>query len=133
MYRLPFAICLSLALAWSIGCGSSQPGGPPVAPVTGIVNLEGKPVPSGEIHFGIPGVPPKVLEIKNGTFSGVAPVGKNHVEVFIYVEGAPVQKYGGTPTKTNTTLPKYWGPNSILAATVEAAGTNDFQFALTSK
>lgn len=133
MYRLSFAVCLALAIVWSIGCGQATPGAVPHAPVKGVVNMDGKPVPSGEIHFGVPGVPPKVLEIKGGAFSGEAPVGKNHVEVFIYAEEAPAEKYGGTRAKTNTTPTKYWGPNSILAATVNATEPNDFQFAITSK
>jgi hypothetical protein len=132
MSRLPFAACLAFAIVWSAGCGSSQ-SGPPLAPVKGVVNIEGKPVPSGEVHFAVPGAAPKVLEIKGGAFSGEAPVGKNHVEVYIYTEGAPVEKYGGTRAKTNTAPAQYWGPNSILAATVSASEPNDFQFALSAQ
>jgi len=97
--------------------------------------MDGKPLPTGELHFGIPGVPPGVLNVKDGTFSGSAPVGKNKVELFIYVEGPPRpdKKYGDTPTKTNTAPGKYWGPNTALEATVEAGKPNEFKFEVTSK
>jgi len=133
MCRSWLASCCVLALVWNCGCNSAQPGATPVAPVKGVINIDGKSIPIGEIHFGMPGVPPRVLEIKDGSFSGEAPVGKNQVEVFIYAEGAPSEKYGGTRIKKNTVPARYWGANTILAATVNAGETNTFQFAITSK
>src|SRR5437867_1346016 len=98
MYRLCL-VCFSLAFVWNFGCAPAQKSSPPAASVKGIVNLDGKPVPTGEIHFGMTGLPPSVLEIKDGTFSGEVPVGKNQVEVFIYVEGPPSEKRGGARSK----------------------------------
>jgi len=115
------------------GCGSGQNGLPPVAAVKGTIQLDGQPVPTGELHFGMAGVPPQVLQITNGTFSGEAPVGKNKVEVFIYQEGPPSGKYGGAASKVNVAPPKYWGPTSMLEATVNASGTNEVKFEMTSK
>jgi hypothetical protein len=131
MYRL-FLTGFVLALVSNLGC-SSKPTGARGTNVKGTVTLDGNSVPTGEIHFGVPGFPPKVLEIKNGAFSGEAPVGDNKVEVFIYVEGPPVEKYGGARSKMNSTPDKYWGANTTLAATVAAGGPNEFKFDLTSK
>lgn len=136
MPRSCFALCLALPLAWLCGCGSSKPeGATPTATVKGTVTMDGKAIPAGEVHFGMTGVPPKVLEIKDGAFAGEAPVGKNKVEVFVYVEGPapPPGKYGGERPKTNTTPQKYWGANTTLSAQVDAGGANEFKFALTSR
>jgi len=127
------AIGSVLALIGIFGCGSGQPGAAPAAPVKGVVNMDNKPVPTGEIHFSMPGVPPRVLEVKDGAFSGEAPVGHNLVEVFIYVEGPPNPKRGGVREKTNTTPERYWGPKSELSATVNAGGPNEFKFDISSK
>ncbi len=123
----------AVVFGWVLGCSSSQPaGGPPVTQVKGTVTMDGKAIPTGEIHFGMPGVPPRVLAIKDGAFAGEAPVGKNQVEVFVYTEGAAVKgKHGGEGSKTNTVPQKYWGANTTLSAPVTAGGTNDFKFALT--
>jgi hypothetical protein len=133
MYRVCFAICFGLPLVWTFGCTPPPNGPAPAARVKGTVHIDGKPVPSGKIHFGMIGVPPRVLNIADGTFAGEAPIGRNQVEVFIYAEGPPSEKYPGTPTKKNTTPDKYWGPNTILEATVAAGGTNEFKFDITSK
>ncbi|HJZ56659.1 MAG TPA: hypothetical protein VKE74_16955 [Gemmataceae bacterium] len=134
MCRSCFALCLAVALAGLCGCGSSQPpGAPPTAKVKGTVNLNDKPIPVGEIHFGMPGVPPRVLEIKGGNFEGEAPVGKNQVEVFVYAEGPATEKYGGTRSKTNTVPQKYWGANTTLSATVNTGQVNEFKFDLSAR
>ena len=133
MNRLCLVIGSVLALAWHSGCGPEQQRAAPVANVKGTVHIDRKPIPSGEIHFGMIGVPPRVLQIKDGAFSGEAPVGKNQVEVFVYAEGPPAAKYGGTRAKINTTPERYWGPKTTLSANVEARGTNEFKFDITSK
>ncbi len=133
MSRSCLATCVVLALVGHPGCGPAKPTAGAVANVRGTVSIDGKLVPAGEIHFGMLGVSPKILEIHNGAFAGEAPVGNNQVEVFIYVEGPPVEKYGGARQKQNTTLPKYWGPNTTLSAEVSASGPNEFKFDITSK
>jgi hypothetical protein len=134
MYRFCLASCFVIALVWSCGCSpAAKQGGAPAATVKGTVTLDKKPVPAGEIHFGPAGAPPTVLEIRDGAFSGEAPVGKNQVEVYIFVEGAPSEKYGGLRTKTNTAPQKYWGPNTTLSATVNTGEANAFKFDLTSR
>ena len=134
MYRLCLMVLFVLTLVWTIGCGSPPPkGAAPAATVKGTINMDGKPLPAGELHFGSEGVPPRVLQVTNGAFSGEAPVGKNQVELFIYVEGPPTEKYPGVPTKKNTAPAKYSGPKTPLEATVTTGGTNDFKFDVKSK
>src|SRR5437667_394297 len=133
MYRFCLAIGFGLALVWNFGCAPAPKGAAPAASVKGTVHIDSKPIPTGEIHFGITGYPPSVLQITNGTYSGEAPLGKNQVEVFIYIEGPPSEKYPGTPTKKNTIPDKYWGANTTLEATVNASGSNEFKFDITSK
>jgi len=132
MTRCCLAICLGTALVWSAGCGSPQTG-PSSTTVKGTITLDKKAIPTGEIHFSVPGVPPSALTITDGNFSGEASIGKNQVEVFIYVEGPPSEKYGGTRSKTNVAPGKYWGPKTELNATVIASGPNEFKFELTSR
>ena len=133
MYRLCLAICLVLALSWNFGCSSGPKGVAPAAKVKGTVHIDKKPIPTGEIHFGMTGVPPRVLEIKDGAFEGEAPIGQIQVEVFIYEEGPPDPKRGGVREKRNTVPGKYWGANTTLKATVTDSGPNEFKFDITSK
>src|SRR5689334_20819800 len=105
MNRLALAVCLGLAIGVNSGCSK----GPPpiqIAKVKGTVNIDGKPVPTGEIHFGILGEAPRVSKIAEGKFEGEAPVGENKVEVFIYKE-VPTPRYPDNPTKMNTLPEKY--------------------------
>jgi hypothetical protein len=133
MNRLCLTIGCALAIVVNFGCTPPPSGPAPAAKVKGTANIDGKPIPTGEIHFGRMGVPPRVLKITAGTFEGEAPIGKNQVEVFIYIEGPPSAKYPDTPSKKNTTPERYWGPNTILDVTVNASGTNEFKFDITSK
>jgi hypothetical protein len=134
MYRFCLVVCFVLGLMWNTGCSGPPPkGAAPAANVKGIANIDGKPIPSGEVHFGQEGVPPSVLKITDGTFSGDAPIGKDKVEIFIYVEGPPSAKYPGVPTKKNIVPQKYWGPKTMLDATVNAGGGNEFKFDIKSK
>jgi hypothetical protein len=134
MYRFSLAVGFGLALVWTPGCSSPPPpkGAAPAATVKGTITLDGKAIPTGELHFSMLGVPPTVVEIKDGAFSGEAPIGKNQVELFIYVE-TPSGKPGAPPSKSNTAPEKYWGPKTSLEATVEASGPNEFKFPLTSR
>jgi hypothetical protein len=134
MSRPFLAVLFVSILAWASGCGSTQPAAPQTAKVKGAVTLDRTAVPTGEVHFVTSGTPPKVLEIKDGTFAGDVPVGKHKVEVHIYAEGPKTPgKYGGEGSKTNTAPQKYWGANTAFSATVEAGGANDFKFDMISK
>ena len=134
MNRLGLAICFALALVWTFGC-SGRPGPPPTADVKGTINMDGKPLPTGELHFSVHGSPPSVLKVKDGTFAGQAPVGQNKVELFIFVDAPPNPKYkgGDAIAKINTAPGKYWGPNTALDAAVSATSANDFKFNVSSR
>jgi hypothetical protein len=132
MNRIHAAISCGLYLAVTLGCGSERQGPTSAAGVKGTVLLDNKRVLAAEVHFILDGVPPRVMQVKDGTFSGEAPVGKNKVEVYIYVDGPPSEKYPSTLTKINKAPDRYWGPNTILQATVEEGGANDFKLELTS-
>jgi hypothetical protein len=134
MYRLCLAITFALALVLTFGC-SGRPGPAPTADVKGTINMDGKPLPTGELHFSVHGSPPSVLKVKDGTFAGQAPIGQNKVELFIFVDAPINPKYKeGVATATINTAPgKYWGPNTALDAAVSATTANDYKFNVSSK
>jgi hypothetical protein len=132
MGQTRIACFIGLAVLWNSGCAPAPRVEAPTTSVKGTINIDGKPVPTGEIHFGMIGVPPRVSKITDGTYSGEAPVGENQVEVYIYKE-EPNPRYPDNPTKVNTLPPKYWGPKTTLKATVKAEGPNDFKFDVTSR
>jgi len=133
MYRLSLAICFGAMLVWTLGCASPPNGAAPAAGVKGTVKMDGKPVAAGEIHFGVAGFPPRVLQIAGGEFSGEAPIGKNAVEVYVFVEEGPSEKYPTIPNKRNVVPEKYWGPKSVLNGTVNATGISEFKFDISTK
>jgi hypothetical protein len=134
MYRICLAMGLALALVWTCGC-SGRPGPVPTADVKGTIHMDGKPLPTGELHFSVHGFPPSVLKVKDGAFAGQAPVGQNKVELFMFVDGPPNPKYkeAGVTQNINTAPGKYWGPNTALDAAVSATSANNFKYNLSSK
>ena len=131
MLRFCLASCTVLALVLVIGCTSPPKGAAPAAKVSGIIKMDQKPVPTGELHFSVPGYPPTLVEIKDGNFSGDAPIGKNKVEFIIFAETPKTEK--GAVGKNIISPQKYWGPDTVLEATVKEKGPNDFKFDLSSK
>ena len=133
MSRLCLAMCIGLSILGNSGCGggTKPPVVEPVAAVKGTISLDGKPVPTGELHFSMLGVPPKVLQIKDGAFAGDAAIGDNNVEAYLYIDGPPNPRYPETVSKINTDPAKYWGPKTVLKANVTKAGPNQFTFAMT--
>jgi len=129
MHRLILCFCFACAL--SAGCAPPPKGAAPAAKVKGSVSLDGAALPVGEIHFTIAGYPPRKLTIDKGAFAGEAPIGKNNVEVYVFVE-KPSEKPGQT-SKVNTVDEKFWGPNSTLSADVQKGGANEFKFDVASK
>jgi len=96
--------------------------------------MDGKPLQTGELHFGVHGAPPNVLKVTDGNFAGQAPIGQNKVELVILADGPASKKYeGGGTSKINIAPGKYWGPNTALDAAVSATGPNEFTFNLKSK
>lgn len=128
---------LASALLVSLGC-NSEPKGPPKTKISGTVNLDGKPLPEGEIAFvkvdqGVN----DVLPVKDGKFAGEASIGERKVEVRAYRE-AKVEGAGGytppdaTATKENYIPPAY-NTNSKLTAKIEEGKETPLAFDVTSK
>jgi len=114
-----------------IGCGGG--GGnavDPTVPVQGNVQLDGKPLPEGEITFAVDGKPPQIAAITNGAYSGKAMAGQNKVSVAVYK--TETDSMTNQPTKTNT-LPARFNTQSTLKATVAESGANQFDFQVQSK
>jgi hypothetical protein len=131
-----FAIAASVCLmaAGIAGCAPKPRQPTPTSAVKGIVNLDGKPMPAGEIWFSVSGDPPAVLPISNGAYAGKVHIGKNLVEVFAYIDGPPRStEPNGPPSKINTIPSTFNGPESTLSAQVTKDGANDFKFDITSQ
>lgn len=122
----------TLAIALTIGCGDSTPKVKLTA-VKGAVSLDGKPMPEGELIFALAGEAPVVMSIKDGAFTGNAPVGSHKVEVRVYKAGPPMSTDPTkAPTKVNF-IPDRFNNASTLKAEVTVGGTNEFKFDVTSK
>lgn len=94
----------------------------PVAPVSGTVLLDGKPMPIGQIEFAHPESPEtQKLKIENGKFSGNAPI-----------EECDVRIMDNEDPEKNTIPPK-WNAEGGLNATVTEEGPNEFNFKITSQ
>ena len=126
--------CLSL-LVFSFflaGCPDSGPKAPPVAKVSGTVTLDGKPMTGGEVRFNAPGQPAKILEIKDGAFSGEVFEGKNQADVVWEKDGPPHPMDPNTKLKVNVVDARFSGPNTPFKPEVGATGANDLKFEVTS-
>lgn len=125
--------CLLIALILGVvGCA----GEPKKAKVSGTVQLDSKPLASGEINF-VPtgGGPPEVLKIVNGKYQGEVGLGTRRVALYSYVDVKPAPNAGpgaDAPSQKNT-LPERYGRDSKEEREVTARGPNTFNFELTSK
>lgn len=128
-----FSILLTLLVACS-GCGDTTMKAVQTD-VSGTVTLDGKPMPDGEISFVLPGLPPSVLPIKNGAFSGKAGAGENKVEISAYKAGAALdmgdQKFEGS--KENYIPAKYNSESKMTANLKAGAPNSDLKFEATSE
>jgi hypothetical protein len=130
------ACCLLLISATVVivsGC-TKRHKPPTQVDVKGTVNLDGKPMPDGEISFFVLGEVPTSMPIQSGAFSGKAAVGSNRVEVRAYKAGTPVdmggQKFGG---EKENYIPAEYNTASKMTADVASGGANDFKFDVKSK
>ena len=112
MLRLTGVVLFLLVASVLAGCSSNSNAPPPLAQVSGKVTLDGEPMAGGEVRFSITGFPPKVLEVKNGAFSGEVFTGKNRVEVVWDVDGGPHPMEPEKTIKTNKIAAKFSGPNT---------------------
>jgi hypothetical protein len=133
MKRFACTFLFASTICLLAGCGGGGPSAPPpVAKVKGTVNLDGKPMPNGEIRFSVGAQAPRNLEVKDGAFSGEVYTGKNTVEV-VQEKDAPNPMDPKLTMKVNMVDPKFVGPGSPLSADVPASGASDLKFDVTSK
>lgn len=126
-------LCLLSSLAFLAGCaGEGSPKITNRADVAGTVNLDGKPLAEMEatISFVLPGEAPAVLDIKEGKFSGQAPIGNPRVEIRAMKQGEPTLM-DGKPVegsgKYNFIAPQF-NDQSTLTAKIPAGGNKDLKF-----
>lgn len=124
---------LSIILLGAAGCIKSEP----TAVVHGKVTWDEEPLVEGEIYFILPGKPPEILPVRNGTFDGKAKVGRRRVEVYAYrLEATPLvsrDAFGASGTVKVNYIPARYNSESILEASIAPPGPNRFKFDLKSK
>ncbi len=134
------------------GCG----GGPTLAPVSGVVTLDGKPYPNAVVNFqpvatnGIdaPGLGSMAITDENGKFTlkydNVKPgavVGKHVIRIVTNGVFTAPQNEEGTGSddelpkeaKVDPIPPEWFDPNNPKHFDVPAGGTDQANFAITSK
>jgi hypothetical protein len=123
-----FMVAMTVGL---LGCGGNS--GVPLdetVPVQGKVQLDGQPLPDGEIIFSVDGKPPQIIPIKGGAYNGKAMVGDNRVELAVYK--MEIDSMTNDEQKVNT-LPARFNTQTTLKAPVTEGGPNNFDFEAQSK
>ena len=119
-----------------VGCGKTEER-PKLGEVKGKVTLDGAPLPSGKIVFDEgPSVPATELDIKDGLYSGQVLAGSKTVRISSYKDPPPQKgppKGPGYDTMKVNILPAKYNTASKEVREVKEGGTNEFDFALTSK
>ena len=132
MFRIATGSVVLLAAAFC-GCGPTPRKAATTIAVKGTVNLDGKPMPTGQVQFSVPGEPVQQFPVSNGSFSGQANEGTNKVEFAMFKDGPPLTTdLEKKPTKVNA-LPSKYQFESKVTADVKAGGANEFKFEITSK
>jgi hypothetical protein len=130
-----FSLTLVVAAIAISGCDS---GHKPleITEVSGTVNLDGKPLPEGEVMLvNSAGEPPDVLPVINGEFSGPARMGPMRVEIRAYRPG----KTPTTPIPAESQvgpenyLPARFNSTTTLTAEVTDGGLKPARFDVQSK
>jgi len=115
-----------------VGCGKTEER-PKLGEVKGKVTLDGAPLPSGKIVFDEgPSVPATELDIKDGLYSGQVLAGSKTVRISSY-KTVPQKGPMKDQTMQENTLPAKYNTASKEVREVKEGGTNEFDFALTSK
>jgi hypothetical protein len=128
-WLLAGSLLVCAALLSGSGCGDKKAGSKSV-PVSGKVNLDGKPLAEGDITFvGEPGSVPDTIQVTNGTFEGTARVGKRKVEIRAYkLEKPPPTATGGVTDSKVNYLPEQYNTRTTLTAEVTESGVNPNTF-----
>jgi len=117
------------------GCKGTTRPEPKRYPVSGTVTIDGKPLPSGKVHFKtVAAGSIDTVEVKDGAFSGQAEAGDRRVEVSSTQE---VKNPNATPgmgdTMVEETVAPEFNTKSELTAKVTESGPNEFKFEVKSK
>ena len=139
MYRRLRTVAFSAsAFLILLGC-TEKPKEQSRAQVSGAVTLDKQPLKTGKILFDPGnGTPPATLDILDGKYEGLVPVGKNSVRLnsFIKVNLKEKMKMDGpgydAPTEENI-LPARYNSKSEISREVVAGGPNVFNFDLENK
>lgn len=125
---LAFAVC-------SLTAGCSRE--PVPVQVKGTVQLDGKPMPEGEVHFVTNGKPPEIIPVKDGTFEGKAMPGERQVQFAKYrpatiPPGVPKSMHALIAQGKENYLPAKYHRESKMTVEVKDSGVNEFSFEITS-
>jgi hypothetical protein len=105
----------------------------PQVTVSGTVEIDGKPLPDGNITLvGEPGVPPVVLAVKDGKFEGRATPGKKRVEIQGLRPGK-LKMADKTYEVSDNYLPARFNVHSTITAEVGADGIHPAKFEVSVK
>lgn len=133
VFVLSAVLVVSTLLA---GCNQEVSNLPPLAPVKGVVKLDGRPMPTGEVVFSLPGLPEQRMPVNDGAYSGEAMVGANQVGVFSYHESAPDSGLATDEVKQTNVVADRFSYHTTLTAEVKAAkpeAPNELNFEATTR
>lgn len=116
-----FVLAAILVSAIFVGCAPEMPKLPPLAPVKGMVKLDGRPMATGEVVFTLPGMPEQRIPVNDGAYSGEAMVGANQVGIFSYIESAPDSGLATDEVKQTNVVADRFSYHTTLTAEVKAA------------
>ncbi|SIO42973.1 hypothetical protein SAMN05444166_4649 [Singulisphaera sp. GP187] len=130
---------VALAVSWvMVGCGDE---GPARQPVSGVITLDGKPLPSGSVTFApLDGATAATAEIRDGAYcigrsEGPAP-GRYQVEINAVQPTGKRIKHPDLPSSTidevRNVIPVNYNVRTQLAIVVTSDGENAFPFDLTT-
>jgi len=129
---------LLVAICVNLGCSGNSVDPVKRVKVSGTVTLDGKKVSAGNITFDAQnGQPPASLNILDGKYEGLAPVGKNKVMITATRKASAREKKasdgpGYDPNADENYLPSRYNTDSTITREVTEAGPNEFNFEATS-
>jgi len=141
MFRNLMVFTLLIAcFGLNLGCGGGKVRVPTKrVPVSGTVNLDGKPLATGRVTFDAQnGEPPTTCNILNGVFSGTVMIGKNKVMLIATTKMTMKEKMkmdgpGYDEVVEFNILPDRYHSKSEITKDVADPGPNKFDFDLQSK
>ncbi|MCU0703490.1 MAG: hypothetical protein MUF18_05880 [Fimbriiglobus sp.] len=145
MTKKASAVCAAVAVLALVGCGGGKVADQDLAPVSGTITLDKKPISSGRIVFDATnGQPPSSLSITDGKYEGKAPVGKCKVMISSIQKMTMKEKARKDGQKVldgpgydemveDNILPERYNTKSEIMREVEAGKPNTINFDLESK